>query len=322
MLMPILAIVLGLAVLVWSADKFVDGAAATAKHLGMPSILIGMVVVGFGTSAPEMTVSAFAAWEGNPALALGNAYGSNTLNIALILGLTAVLATIAVHSSIVRKEMPILLAVTLLAGWQLWDGEISRNDAIVLLLVFFSIVGWSIYSAMRQRQDSLGEEMSAELAEHPLPLKRALLWLAIGLLLLIVSSRILVWGSVSVAQAFGVSDLIIGLTIVALGTSLPELASSIMAARKGESDLALGNIVGSNLFNTLAVVGIAGMIAPITVAEEVLTRDWPVMLAVTFGLFIMAYGFKKQGHLTHWEGSVLLASYVAYTGWLIYVVVG
>ncbi len=322
MLMPILAIVLGLAVLVWSADKFVDGAAATAKHLGMPSILIGMVVVGFGTSAPEMTVSAFAAWEGNPALALGNAYGSNTLNIALILGLTAVLATIAVHSSIVRKEMPILLAVTLLAGWQLWDGEISRNDAIVLLLVFFGIVGWSIYSAMRQRQDSLGEEMSAELAEHPLPLKRALLWLAIGLLLLIVSSRILVWGSVSVAQAFGVSDLIIGLTIVALGTSLPELASSIMAARKGESDLALGNIVGSNLFNTLAVVGIAGMIAPITVAEEVLTRDWPVMLAVTFGLFIMAYGFKKQGHLTHWEGSVLLASYVAYTGWLIYVVVG
>ena len=322
MLMPILAIVLGLAVLVWSADKFVDGAAATAKHLGMPSILIGMVVVGFGTSAPEMTVSAFAAWEGNPALALGNAYGSNTLNIALILGLTAVLATIAVHSSIVRKEMPILLTVTLLAGWQLWDGEISRNDAIVLLLVFFGIVGWSIYSAMRQRQDSLGEEMSAELAEHPLPLKRALLWLAIGLLLLIVSSRILVWGSVSVAQAFGVSDLIIGLTIVALGTSLPELASSIMAARKGESDLALGNIVGSNLFNTLAVVGIAGMIAPITVAEEVLTRDWPVMLAVTFGLFIMAYGFKKQGHLTHWEGSVLLASYVAYTGWLIYVVVG
>jgi cation:H+ antiporter len=142
------------------------------------------------------------------------------------------------------------------------------------------------------------------------------------LLLLIVSSRILEWGSVSVAQAFGVSDLIIGLTIVALGTSLPELASSIMAARKGESDLALGNIVGSNLFNTLAVVGIAGMIAPITVAEEVLTRDWPVMLAVTFGLFIMAYGFKKQGHLTHWEGSVLLASYVAYTGWLIYVVVG
>ena len=322
MLMPILAIVLGLAVLVWSADKFVDGAAATAKHLGMPSILIGMVVVGFGTSAPEMTVSAFAAWEGNPALALGNAYGSNTLNIALILGLTAVLATIAVHSSIVRKEMPILLAVTLLAGWQLWDGEISRNDAIVLLLVFFGIVGWSIYSAMRQRQDSLGEEMSAELAEHPLPLKRALLCLAIGLLLLIVSSRILVWGSVSVAQAFGVSDLIIGLTIVALGTSLPELASSIMAARKGESDLALGNIVGSNLFNTLAVVGIAGVIAPITVAEEVLTRDWPVMLAVTFGLFIMAYGFKKQGHLTHWEGSVLLASYVAYTGWLIYVVVG
>lgn len=322
MLLSLAAIVVGLAVLVWSADKFVEGAAATAKHLGMPSLLIGMVIVGFGTSAPEMTVSAFAAWEGNPALALGNAYGSNILNIALILGVTAVIAVIAVHSDIVRKELPILLAVTLLSGLLLWDGEISRWDAVILLVAFFGIMGWSIYAGMRGRQDALSSDVEEELASHPMSLKAAMAWLAIGLVLLIISSKMLVWGAVDIAHALGVSDLIIGLTIVALGTSLPELASSVAAARKGESDLALGNIVGSNLFNTLAVVGIAGAIAPIAVADEVLTRDFPIMLAVTAGLFIMAYGFRKPGHLTHWEGALLLSVYMGYTGWLVYAVIG
>jgi len=159
------------------------------------------------------------------------------------------------------------------------------------------------------------------LASHPMTLKTAMVWLAIGLVLLVISSKILVWGAVDIAHALGVSDLIIGLTIVALGTSLPELASSIAAARKGESDLAIGNIIGSNLFNTLAVVGIAGAIAPMAVADEVLTRDFPVMLAVTVGLFIMAYGFRKPGHLTHWEGILMLSVYFGYTGWLIYTVV-
>lgn len=322
MLLSFAAIIVGLAVLVWSADKFVDGAAATAKHLGMPALLIGMVIIGFGTSAPEMTVSAFAALEGNPALALGNAYGSNILNIVLILGVTATISAIAVHSDIIRREMPILLAVTVLSGFLIWDGEISRADAIILLVVFFGIVGWSIYSAMRNRQDALSAEVEEELASHPMSLKTALVWLAVGLVLLIISSRVLVWGAVEIAHALGVSDLIIGLTIVALGTSLPELASSIAAARKGESDLALGNIVGSNLFNTLAVVGIAGAIAPIAVADEVLTRDFPVMLAVTVGLFMMAYGFRKPRHLTRWEGILMLSVYVAYTGWLLYTVVG
>ncbi len=321
MLLSLAAIVVGLAILVWSADKFVDGAAATAKHLGMPSLLIGMVIIGFGTSAPEMTVSAFAAWEGNPALALGNAYGSNILNIALILGITAVIAVIAVHSDIVRKEMPILLAVTLLSGLLLWDKEISRWDAVILLVALFGIMGWSIYAAMRGRQDALSTEVEEEMASHPMTLKTALVWLAIGLVLLIISSKILVWGAVDIAHALGVSDLIIGLTIVALGTSLPELASSVAAARKGESDLAIGNVVGSNLFNTLAVVGIAGVIAPIAVPDEVLTRDFPVMLALTVGLLIMAYGFRKPGHLTRWEGILLLSVYFGYTGWLIYTVV-
>jgi cation:H+ antiporter len=321
MLMPLLAVLAGFALLMWSADKFVDGAAATAKHLGVSTLLIGIVVVGFGTSAPEMVVSAFAALDGKPALALGNAYGSNIINITLILGLSAVFATLAVHSSIVRKELPILLGVTLLAGWQLWDGEISRADAIVLLVVLFAIMGWMVYSAKHSKQDSLGDEMSDEIADNSLTLKAAIIWLVIGLLLLMASSKMLVWGAVSIAQGLGVSELIIGLTIVALGTSLPELAASIAAARKNEADLAIGNVVGSNLFNTLAVVGIAGVIHPMQVGPEVLSRDWAVMFAITVGLFIMAYGFRKPGYLTRWEGILLLSAYLAYTGWLIYTVV-
>ena len=218
----------------------------------------------------------------------------------------------------VRKEMPILLGVTLLAGWQLWDGEISHADAVILLLTLFVLMGWMVYTAKRSNQDSLGTEVSAEMEEHPLTLKAALMWLIVGLLLLMISSKMLVWGAVSIAQTLGVSELIIGLTIVAFGTSLPELAASIAAARKGEADLALGNVVGSNLFNTLAVVGIAGLIAPIQVGADVLERDWLVMLAVTLGLFVMAYGFRKPGHLTHWEGGLLLSAYLAYTGWLLY----
>lgn len=318
MLLPLAAILVGFALLIWSADKFVDGAAATAKHVGVSTLLIGIVVVGFGTSAPEMVVSAFAALDGKPALALGNAYGSNIINITLILGLSAVFATIAVHSSMVRKELPILLGVTLLAGWQVWDGEVSRADAIVLLVVLCLLMGWMVHSAKCSKQDALSADMAEKLVEHPLSLKAAVMWLVVGLLLLMASSKLLVWGAVSIAQGLGISELIIGLTIVAFGTSLPELAASVAAARKGEADLVLGNVVGSNLFNTLAVVGIAGVIQPVTVGAEVLSRDWAMVFAVTLGLFIMAYGFRKPGHLTHWEGGLLLSAYLAYTGWLIY----
>lgn len=315
MLMAIGAIIAGLVLLVWSADKFVEGSATTANHFGMPPLLIGMVVVGFGTSAPEMAVSALAATQGNPGLALGNAYGSNITNIALILGITALMAPVAVHSQVMRKELPILMLVTAFAGWQLWDGALSHMDAIGLMVVFAGLLGWSIYQGMRQPRDALAEDMAGEI--HAMPLKKALLWLGLGLLLLIVSSRILVWGAVDLATAFGISDLVIGLTIVAVGTSLPELASSIIAARKGEHDLALGNILGSNLFNTLAVVGIAGMIAPMTVAPEVLTRDLPVMAALTLALFVLGYGFRGPGRINRFEGGALLLAFVAYTVYLL-----
>jgi cation:H+ antiporter len=274
-----------------------------------------MVVVGFGTSAPEMAVSALAASQGNPGLALGNAYGSNITNIALILGITALLAPIAVHSQVMRKELPILILVTGFAGWQLWDGDLSRMDAIGLMLAFVVLIGWSIYQGLRQPDDALAKEMTEEV--HTMPVRKALLWLVVGLLLLIISSRILVWGAVDLASMFGISDLVIGLTIVAVGTSLPELASSIIAARKGEHDLALGNILGSNLFNTLAVVGIAGLIAPMSVAPEVLTRDFPVMAALTLVLFAMCYGFRGPGRINRLEGGALLLAFVAYTVYLL-----
>jgi len=317
MLIALLAIAVGLILLVWSAERFVEGSAVTAGYFGMPPLLIGMVVVGFGTSAPEMVVSALAASQGNPGLALGNAYGSNITNIALILGITALMAPIAVHSQVMRKELPILTLVTLFAVWQLLDGTLSTLDAAVLLGVFFALIGWSIWSGMRTPDDPMATEVSAELDTHAMPIRKALFWLAAGLVLLIISSRILVWGAVDLATAFGVSDLIIGLTIVAVGTSLPELASSIIAARKGEHDLALGNILGSNLFNTLAVVGIAGLITPISVADEVLIRDLPVMAGLTLALFVLGYGFRGPGRINRLEGAALLAVFVGYTTYLL-----
>jgi len=177
MLLAILALVAGLALLVWSADKFVDGAAATAGYAGMPPLLIGMVVVGFGTSAPEMVVSAIAALDGNPALAIGNGYGSNITNIALIIGLVALISPIAVNSQVVRKELPILMLITLFAGWQLYDGYLSRADAWGLLAVFFAVMGWSIWQGMRNAKDDYSAQSDAEFSETNLSLKQALFWL-------------------------------------------------------------------------------------------------------------------------------------------------
>ncbi|MBE0599153.1 MAG: calcium/sodium antiporter [Desulfuromonadales bacterium] len=316
MTLPFLAIVFGLALLVWSADRFVEGAASAAGHFGMPPLLIGMVIVGFGTSAPEMVVSALAASQGNPGIALGNAYGSNITNIALILGVTALISPIAVHSQVLRKELPILTAITALAAWQVWDGAITRTDAWVLLGVFAALMGWTIWQGLQKKGDPLGSEVEQELVAKAMPMGRAVVWLVVGLILLIASSRLLVWGAVEIARGFGVSDLIVGLTIVAVGTSLPELASSIIATRKGEHDLALGNVLGSNLFNTLAVVGIAGTIHPMAVGPEVFSRDILVMAALTVSLFLIGYGFRGRGRINRFEGAVLLACYLGYTGYL------
>jgi cation:H+ antiporter len=273
-----------------------------------------MVIVGFGTSAPEMVVSTNAALQGNPGLALGNGWGSNIANIALILGITALVSPITVHSVILRKELPILAGVTALAGVLAWNGSFSRMDGVILLGVFALLMTWSIVEGMRGGSDTLAFETSTELQAHAMPLPRALMWLAVGLLVLIASSRLLVWGAVAIAQSLGVSDLIIGLTVVAVGTSLPELASCVAAARKGEHDIALGNVLGSNLFNTLAVVGIASAIAPVEVATEVLSRDFTTMAGLTLLLFVMGWGWRgRPGRVNRVEGAVLVAIYLGYT---------
>lgn len=318
MLLATAAVIFGLLLLVWSADKFVDGAAATAGHLGMPALLIGMVVIGFGTSAPELVVSVIASMQGNPALALGNAYGSNITNIALIIGLTALLAPITLNSQVLKREMPLLIMVTLIAAYPLWDGIITTLEAWFLLAVFAIYIGWSIVEGMNQPSDALSSEFEQELKTKLMPLKPAILWLIVGLVLLIISSRLLVWGAVDIATALGVSDLVIGLTVVAIGTSLPELASALAAIRKNEHDLAIGNVIGSNMFNTLAVVGLAGTIHPIPLEPLVLQRDWVAMLALT--LLLAVFGFrlnKRPNRINRVHGALLLCCFIAYTGYLL-----
>lgn len=317
-LMPIAALIVGLLLLIWSADRFVEGASATARHFAVPPLLVGMVIVGFGTSAPELVVSALAASQGNPSLALGNAWGSNIVNMGLILGVTALIAPIQVRSQVLRKELPLLIGVTALSALLAWDLGLSRWDAIVLLAAFALLMGWSIREAMTHGDDALAQETDAELQAHAMPLPRALLWLVLGLLVLVGASRLLVWGAVEIAQGLGVSDLVIGLTVVAVGTSLPELASCVAAARKGEDDIALGNVLGSGLFNTLAVVGLAGVIAPMDLEPAALTRDLPVMAGLTLLLYQMGRGWRRPGRINRWEGSGLLAVYVGYTAWLLW----
>lgn len=323
MLVPFIAFFVSLVILVWSADKFVEGAASVAHHFGMSTLLVGMVIIGFGTSAPEIIVSAIVSFEGNSGIALGNAYGSNIANIALILGITAIMSPILIHPQAMRKEIPILLGITALSAWLLRDGSVDRTEAGILLLVFTIIMTWTIVSGLRNKEEIQEDDsaliISSGAETKAVNIKKSFFWLITGLIILVISSRILVWGVVEIATAFGISDLIIGLTVVALGTSLPELASSIAAARKGEHDMALGNVLGSNLFNTLAVVGIAGLIRPMTVGSEILSRDILAVAVLTLLLFL--FGFisrNKTPCITRPEGFILLLCYVGYTGYLVH----
>ncbi len=326
MLLAIVAVIVGLAVLVWSADKFVDGAVGVAKFCGMSTLLIGMVIVGFGTSAPEMVVSALSAIQKAPELALGNAYGSNIANIALILGVTSVVLPVIVVRKALTRDLPILIAVSALSVILVGDGSISRMDGIIMLLVFAGVMSYSIWTEVKKADSGSAETAPSEDAE-PVSLGKSILWLLLGLSLLVASSRALVWGAVEIARALGVSDLLIGLTIVAVGTSLPELASSIAAARKGENDLAFGNIIGSNLFNTLLVVGIAATIAPMKTFEaSVISRDLPVMVGLTLLLLLFGLPWNKNrlgpdgrriSRINRLEGAIFLAIYVGYVGLLV-----
>jgi len=312
------AVVVGLVLLVWGSDRFVFGASATARNLGIPPLVIGLTVVGVGTSAPEMLVSATAALQGNPGVSIGNALGSNIANIGLVLGVTALVRSVLVRSRIFRLEFPAMFGVMALAWILLGDGTLDRNDGLVLSLAFVILLFFMLSIAVRaRRSDPLQREFARRIPTD-VGTGKALLWFVVGLATLLMGSQAMVWGAVSIARSFEVSDLLIGLTVVAVGTSLPELATSITSVLKNEPDIAVGNVIGSNMFNLLPVLAIAGLIAPTTVPLEALQRDFPVMLTLSVALVVMSWGFRRPGRIARWEGGVLLLAFVGYQG-LLYV---
>jgi cation:H+ antiporter len=313
----LLAIAGGLALLVWSADKFVMGASATAYNLGVPTLIIGIIIMGFGTSAPEIFVGAIAAWQNTPGVAIGNAIGSNIANIALVLGIGALIAPLTVSSRVLRREYPILFGITCFLLLLMIDLELSRLDGWLLLGGAVGMTLWLMWLSLgsSRKADPLETEFDAEVP-HGISTQKALLWTFASLVILIGSSHLLVWGAVELAHRFGVNDLVIGLTIVAIGTSLPELAVTVSAALKKEHDIIVGNVIGSNMFNSLAVIGIASTIQPAGLSQLVLYRDFAVMFALTIAMFILAYGFRGVGRINRIEALILLACYLGYMFWL------
>jgi cation:H+ antiporter len=286
MLQAILAILTGFILLAWSADRFVNGAAALARHLGISPLIVGLTIVGFGTSAPELVVSAIAALADNTSLAIGNAIGSNIANIGLVLGITAIISPLFIASSILKREYPLMIAAMALVFVVLIDGELGKLEGIILLASLLGVLSWTVYTGIREGKnpiatadDPLETEFESELGLDDIMTRtKAIFWLLAGGILLVISSRILVGGATTIATSLGISDLIIGLTIVAIGTSLPEIAASVASVLKGENDIAIGNVLGSNIFNSLGVVGVAALINPSTISTDVLYRDLPVMI--------------------------------------------
>lgn len=312
MLLSWIAIVAGFVLLIWSADRFVIGASAAAFKLGVSPLIIGMVIIGFGTSAPEIFVGGSAAMAGNPSIAVGNAIGSNIANIALVLGIAALITPLTVNSTILKREFPALFLISGFTLLLMLDGELSRWDGLALLVGTLLMVAWLLWLGAGERADDpLQTEFESEISGE-MPIRIAWLWLGIGLVMLLVSSQILVWGAVNIARDFGISDLVIGLTVIAIGTSLPEIAVSISAALKNEHDIVIGNILGSNMFNLLAVLGVSSSIQSTPLAPAVLHRDFPFMIGLMVALFIMAYGFRGKGRINRIEALMLLSAYVAY----------
>ncbi len=315
----ILAILVGFGALIWGADRFVAGAASMARTLNVSPLIIGLVIVGFGTSAPEMLVAGVAGWEGNTGLAIGNSLGSNITNIALVLGITALFYPLKVHSDLLRREFPALFLIMTFVLLLLIDGELNTIDGVALLAGMVGFIGWMVYLGKQTTNDDpIGQELEDEVPDQ-LPIGKAIFWLIVGLVVLLIGAKAVVWGAVNIAQAFGVSDLIIGLTVIAIGTSLPELATTLTSAKKGEYDIAIGNIIGSNMFNLLGVLGIPAVIHASAFDSNVLTRDIPVMIVLTIALYIMARGRNgKQGEITRREGAALTITYFSYLGLLFY----
>ena len=309
----IIILILGFIGLVVSADKFVYGAAGLARNLGISPLIIGLTIVAMGSSAPEMMVAVSASLNGSPNTAIGNAIGSNITNITLVLGLTALLKPLLVGSATIRREIPMVLITTLLAGVVLWDLKLEMYEGIILLLLFFiTILTLTILALKRPNNDPLAEEHNDEVPEG-VPTWKAVAWLVFGMIALPISSSYLVDSAVVIAQHFGMSDLVIGLTIIAIGTSLPELAASITGVLKGEDDLAIGNIIGSNIFNILAVLSLPGILAPGMIDPAIISRDFYYMLGATIVMLLMAMSFRgRPGRINRIEGGILLVGFIAY----------
>lgn len=309
-------LILGLVMLIYAADKFVLGAASTAKHMGVSTMLVGLIIVGFGTSAPEMVVSAIASFKDNSGLALGNAVGSNITNIALVLGVGLLIVPMSIKSQTVKREMPILLLVTLLVLFLLIDLKLSFADGLILIIGMFVVTGFLLYIGIKADKDEFSDELEAEF-DLDITLKKAVIFLIFGIVMLPIASHLMVKGATDIALHFGVSDIVIGLTIVALGTSLPELAATIASAMKKEHDLAIGNIVGSNMFNLLGVIGISGLIREYEFTAHFIKYDYFYMLMLTVFLFLASvYFVLKDRFISRVIGVVLLVMYVTYMGWL------
>jgi cation:H+ antiporter len=310
----------GLALLVWGASRFVAGASAAARNLGVAPVLIGLTIVAFGTSAPEILVSLVAAIRDSPGIAIGNAVGSNIANIGLVLGIAALLRPMRVHSELLRRELPMLLAASVLCLLLLLDQRLDRLDGVVLLAGMVMLLGWFVRTGLRAA--ALAPAAAAIVPGAPPPdipemtMPRAITWLVVGLAALLGGAQAVVIGAQALAQGLGVPDLVVGLTVVAIGTSLPELAVTAVAALRNEHDLAVGNIIGSNLFNLLAVIGVAGAVRPGALEAEVLTLHLPVMLALTVALFLMAYNWRRGGggRVSRPEGTALLVAFLVYHG--------
>jgi len=312
MLLSILSVICGLILLVWSADRFVEGAAATANNLGVSTLIIGITIIGFGTSAPEILISLISVFEETPDLAIGNAIGSNIANIGLILGVTALFIPLSFHSKLISREFPILLAATALFVWSLWDLQLDLLDGTLMLLFLGLALVYLARFSQTDTDDPISTELDAEIP-HDMRTSTALLWTLIGLLVLVGSSKLLVWGAVNIATWLGVSELVIGLTIVALGTSLPELAAAIAAARKNEPEMVMGNVIGSNMFNSLAVIGLPALMVDFSVSEQAMQRDLPVMLLLTAFLYLASRLPKNSFcRITKAKGALLLASFFGY----------
>lgn len=309
-------LIIGLIFLVWSADKLVYGSAALARNFGISPLVIGMTILAMGSSAPEMMVSATAALDGKTDTAVGNVIGSNIANIALILGITAMIKPLSISSPVLRRELPLMIGVTLIAGAILWDNHLGFYEGVLLLglFVIFILAMLRIGRKEQPNGDVLLEEQEQDVPEG-VDNKIALMWVVIGLIILPIAADTLVDSSVVIAKYFGMSDLVIGLTIIAVGTSLPELAASVAGVMKGEDDMAVGNIIGSNVFNILAVMGIPGILNPSILSELVMGRDFWVMLAVSLLLVVMALG--KSRSINRFEGAFLVVVFIAYQSYLV-----